>query len=123
MASIKKFTDLLVWQKAHSFVLSVYKCSETWPAAEIYGLTSQLRRSVVSITSNIAEGFDRGSNAEFKQFLIIARASVSESQNQLLIARDLGFMNKDIFNKLSNDSVEIHKMINGLIKTLKLKNL
>jgi four helix bundle protein len=62
-------------------------------------------------------------NAEFKQFLIIARASVSESQNQLLIARDLGFMNKDIFNKLSNDSVEIHKMINGLIKTLKLKNL
>ena len=123
MASIKKFTDLLVWQKAHSFVLSVYKCSETWPITESYGLTSQTRRSAVSITSNIAEGFDRNSTSEFKQFLTIARASLSENQNQILIAKDLGYLDRDIFDRLSGDSVEIHKMINGLIKTLKTRSL
>lgn len=99
-------------------MLEVYRLSENFPQIEQFGLTSQLRRAVVSITSNIVEGFDRGSNKEFKQFLIVARASLSESQNQLLIARDLGYLKPVDFEKLVADSIEIHKMINGFIKSL-----
>lgn len=122
MARINKFSELKVWQKGHEYVLAVYRASEDFPRSEQFGLQSQLRRSAVSFTSNIVEGFDRGSNKEFIQFLIIARASLSESQNQLLIARDLGFITSESFNKLADKSVEAHKMVNGLVKTLKLSN-
>lgn len=121
MASFKKFTDILAWQKSHKFVLNIYRLSESFPTTEQFGLTSQIRRAAVSITSNIVEGFDRGSNKEFKQFLIIARSSLSECQNQLLIAKDLGFMTQKDFEKMAADSVEIHKMINGLIKNLQTR--
>ncbi len=122
MARINKFSELKVWQKGHEYVLAVYRASEDFPRSEQFGLQSQLRRSAVSFTSNIVEGSDRGSNKEFIQFLIIARASLSESQNQLLIARDLGFITSESFNKLADKSVEAHKMVNGLVKTLKLSN-
>lgn len=121
MASIKKFSDMLVWQKSHNYVLAIYQVTENFPQSEQFGLTSQLRRAAVSVTSNIVEGFDRGSNKEFKQFLIVARASLSETQNQLLIARDLGFVKASIFDKLAADSIEIHKMINGFIKSLQTR--
>ena len=123
MASIKKFTELLVWQKAHTFVLDIYKTTEKFPASEQFGLTSQLRRAAVSITSNIVEGFDRGSPKEFKQFLIVARASLSETQNQTLIALDLNYISRDRFDALAVQSIEIHKMINGLIKSLQTHRL
>jgi four helix bundle protein len=123
VASIKKFSDLSVWQKAHKFVLAVYKVSEQFPKSELFGLTNQLRRASVSITSNIVEGFERNSNKEMKQFFTIARASLAEAQSQLLIARDLGFMRIEQFNKLAEQSVEIHKMINGFIKSLDTRKL
>lgn len=125
MSSIKKFTDLTVWQRSHKFVVDVYSLTEKFPKSEQFALTTQIRRAAVSITSNIVEGFDRGSSKEFKRFLLIARASLSEVQNQLLIARDLNFIDTITFENMAKESVEIHKMINGMIKhllTLKLAN-
>jgi four helix bundle protein len=123
VARINKFTDLVVWQKAHRFVLAVYSVSKHFPREEQFGLTSQMRRAAVSVTSNIVEGFDRGSNKEFIQFLIIARASLTEVQSQLLIARDLEYIDHKDFEKLAKDTVEVHKLINGLIKTLRTSKL
>ena len=112
-----------VWKRSHTFVLALYKATDALPASEQFGLTSQMRRAGVSITSNIAEGFDRSSTREFKQFLIVSRASLSEVQSQLLIARDLGFLRKEVFDALANESQQIHKMINGLIKHLLTRQL
>jgi len=123
VASIKKFTELIAWQKSHRLVLDVYKATEVFPRSEVFGLQSQIRRAVVSVTSNIAEGFERGSNKELIQFLIMARASLSETQNQLLIAKDLGYLNKKDFDELADKTVEVHKIINGLIKSLRTSKL
>lgn len=125
MSGIKRFTDLTVWQRSHKFVVGIYSLTEQFPQSEQFALTSQIRRAAVSITSNIVEGFDRGSSREFKRFLLISRASLSEVQNQLLIARDLKFIDTIAFKNMAKESVEIHKMINGMIKhllTLKLVN-
>ena len=123
MASIRKFSDLLVWQKGHQFVMVIYKVTSSFPGSEQFGLTSQIRRAAVSITSKIVEGFERGSNRELRQFLIIARASLAETQNQLLVARDLGYIAKEDFDKLASQSVEVHKMINGFMKSLQTRQL
>jgi four helix bundle protein len=123
LASVKKFTDLIVWQKAHKFVLNVYKVTEKFPTSEQFGLTSQVRRAAISVTSNIVEGFERGSNKEFKQFLVIARASLAEVQSQLLLARDLNFIKAEDFEKLASQSVEVHKLINGFMKSLATSKL
>jgi four helix bundle protein len=123
VASIKKFTDLIAWQKGHALVLHVYSVTDNMPAKEQFGLQSQIRRAVVSVTSNIVEGFDRGSSKEFVQFLMMARASLAEVQNQLLIAKDLQYISKQDFEQLALNSVEIHKIINGLIKNLRTRKL
>ena len=123
MASIKKFTDIIAWQKGHALVLSVYNLTDSMPHKEQFGLQSQIRRAVVSITSNIAEGFERGSSKEFIQFLIIARASLAETQNQLLIARDLKYLSRADFDQLAADSIEVHKILNGFIKSLRTSKL
>jgi four helix bundle protein len=123
VASIKKFTDIIAWQKGHALVLSVYKLTDSMPQKEQFGLQSQIRRAVISITSNIAEGFERGSSKEFIQFLIIARASLAETQNQLLIARDLKYLPKTDFDQLAADSIEVHKILNGFIKSLRTSKL
>ena len=88
---IESFTDLVVWQESHKLVVSLYKATETFPQTEIFGLTNQMRRCVISITSNIAEGFGRQSYKERVQFYSIAKGSNLELQNQLLAARDIGF--------------------------------
>jgi len=119
MAFAKSFTELKVWQEAHKFVLMVYKTTESFPSKENFGLTSQIRRAAVSITSNIAEGFERGSKKELIQFSIIARASLGEMQNQLLLAKDLGYLEKSDFDKLAKQSVVVHKLINAFIRSLK----
>jgi four helix bundle protein len=85
----KSFRDLIVWQRAIDLTTCIYQLSATFPKAEIYGLTSQLRRAAVSVASNIAEGAGRGGKREFKQFLIMARGSNCELQTQLLIAARL----------------------------------
>jgi four helix bundle protein len=89
--SARTFQDLIVWQKAHRFVLTVYMCSEAFPRHEQYGLTSQLRRAAVSIPANIAEGFRRRSRADKARFINIAQGSLEEARYYLILARDLGY--------------------------------
>ena len=116
---IRSFTDLNAWKEGHSLVLSIYKITENFPIKERFGLTSQIRRAAVSITSNISEGFNRESIKEKIQFYSIARGSLAEAQNQLLIAKDIGFLNEDNFSETANKTVIVSKLINGLIKSLK----
>lgn len=116
---IKSFTDLIVWQEAHKLVLEIYKITLLFPKEEQFGLVNQLRRAVVSITSNIAEGFSRNSYKEKVQFYSIALGSVTEVQNQLLIARDLRYITKEQFAQLAEKTIIINKLLNGLIKKSK----
>lgn len=115
---MSKFTDLIVWQKARSLCLDIYRITESFPVSEQFGLSSQMRRAAVSVVSNIAEGADRGSDKETKQFMLLARGSLAELQTQLLIAEDLGFVEQADFKSVVDDSVEVHKMLNGFIKSL-----
>ena len=87
----KSFQDLIVWQKAHHFVLSTYRYSDDFPNREIYGLTSQLRRAAVSIPANIAEGFKKRSKADKVRFMNIAQGSIEECRYYLILAKDLGY--------------------------------
>ena len=114
---IKNFIDLRTWQEAHKLVLMIYDSTKNFPKEEIYGLTSQIRRAAVSVTSNIAEGFSRFSYKEKIQFYYIANSSVTESQNQLIIAKDLGYLKQEEFNKIYNQSIDVHKLLNSIIKS------
>ena len=119
MSTIKSFEELIVWQEARKFTNSIYKLTKKYPQEELYGLTSQMRRAAVSIISNIAEGFDRRTTKEFVNFLIIARASVSEVQNDLYISLDLNYINTKNFQTNYDYAQKIAKLINGLITYLK----
>lgn len=116
---IRSFTDLIAWQKTHQFVLKIYQIVSFFPKEELYGLSSQLKRAVISISSNIAEGFSRKTNKDKVQFYYIALGSLTEVQNLLLIGRDLKLINKEDFEELASFSIEISKLINSLIKSLK----
>ncbi len=116
------FKELIVWQKSIDLVTKIYKVTEKFPSSEIYGLTSQLRRASVSIPSNIAEGNTRRSKADYVQFLRIARASCSQLETQIIISKNLGFIDEINFNELSYNIIEISKMLNGLINSLKDSN-
>jgi four helix bundle protein len=115
---VSSFKELIVWQKSHAFALSVYKATSNFPPSEQFGLSSQVRRAVVSISSNIVEGYERGSQKEFNRFLLIARGSNAEVQAQLLLAKDLGYLKESEFLKLADQSIEINKLINGFRKGL-----
>lgn len=110
------FKDLKVWQKAHQLALKVYKASELFPKSELLCLTSQIRRAAISVSSNIVEGSQRGSNKEFMRFLLMARGSLAEVQAQLLLAKDLHYMSIKDFEHIASMTVEVNKMINGLMK-------
>ncbi|TDX84804.1 four helix bundle protein [Epilithonimonas xixisoli] len=116
------FKELIVWQKSINLVTEIYRITEKFPSNEIYGLTSQLRRASVSVPSNIAEGNTRRSKADYIQFLRIARGSCSEIETQIIISKNLGFIDNTIFETLSFNIIEISKMINGLINSLKDSN-
>lgn len=116
---IQSFTDLIVWQKAHQLVLEVYRLSKLFPKEELFALVSQIRRAVVSITSNIAEGFGRNSEKEKLHFYAFAYGSLLEVQNQLLIAKDLGYVKQIEFDRLMALAFEIGKMLQSLIKAIK----
>lgn len=115
---ITSFTQLIAWKKGHKLVLKIYSLTDNFPEKERFGLTSQLRRAAVSITSNIAEGFYRSSKLEKRQFYLISLGSVGEIQNQLMIARDIGYIDNENFSKAAVESVVVHKLINGLIKSV-----
>lgn len=116
-SSIKSFTDLYTWRAGHKLVVNIYKITKKFPPEEQFGLTSQIRRAAVSFTSNIAEGFGRKSRKEKAQFYSISLGSLIEAQNQLLIARDVGYITKEEFDDLARQTIEISKMTNGLIKS------
>lgn len=116
---IRSFTDLNAWKEAHKLVLMIYKATKNFPKEELFGLMNQMRRAAVSITSNIAEGFSRQSYKEKVQFYCVAQGSNTELQNQLLVARDVGYLTKEEFHEIAQQSVISHKLLNGLIKKSK----
>jgi four helix bundle protein len=119
MEKIRNFTDLIAWQKGHELVLGVYELTKEFPDCEKFGLTNQIQRATVSITSNIAEGFSRGTDKDKIQFYRMAQGSVTEVQNQLIIARDLQYVEMAKFSKVHELSIIVSKLINGMIKKLK----
>jgi len=116
---IRSFTDLDVWKEGHKFVVNIYKTTSNFPENEKFGLVSQLRRAYVSITSNIAEGFSKESYKEKVLFYRRSLGSLTETQNQLLVARDVGFMSNEIFKTFVTQTVVISKLLNGIIKKSK----
>lgn len=120
MEKIRSFTDLNVWREGHKLVLMIYRATKTFPDNEKFGLINQIRRAIVSVTSNIAEGFSRKSKKEKTQFFYTALGSLTEVQNQLLIARDLGYLDAKTFNELAHQTVVVSKLLNGIIKSSKL---
>lgn len=108
---LKRFQDLLVWQKAHLLVLQIYNLSQSFPAEEKFGLTSQIRRASVSVASNIVEGFRRKSVKDSLHFYNIADGSLEELKYQLLLTLDLNFINNDGFKKAMSLSEEVSKML------------
>lgn len=114
---IKSFTDLNAWQKGHSLVLSVYETTDKFPKCETFALTDQLRRAATSITSNIAEGFPKKTAKEKIHYYRISLGSLSELQNQIIIAKDVKYVAESKFIELSENITDTSKLINGLIKS------
>ena len=112
---IKAFTDLNAWKESHSLVLMLYKATKNFPKDEMFGLTSQMRRAAVSITSNIAEGFGRQTYKEKVQFYYMAQGSLTELKNQVIIARDIGYLEDANFQQLEKQSNIAHRLLQGLI--------
>jgi four helix bundle protein len=115
------YRKLAVWEKSHEFTLNVYRATASFPKEELYGLTSQIRRASVSIASNIVEGSGRGGDAELIRFLRIAAGSAHEVEYQLLLAHDLGFLSKELYQQLETESVQIKRMLAGLIQKLEIR--
>jgi|SRR3990172_9001559 len=114
---IQVFTDLDAWKEGHNLVLEIYGLTKEFPKEELFGLINQMRRCVVSVTSNIAEGFSRETYKDKTHFYTMALGSVTELQNQLIISKDVGYLKTDIFNSTMDLSIKVHKIINGLIKS------
>lgn len=112
----KGYKKLLVWQEAHKFVLMVYKISNSFPKMEIFALTSQIRRAVVSIAANIVEGQARSKN-EFKRFLWMSNGSLVEVEYFLELALDLGYIGKTDYQQIEQQRIKVAKLLNGLIKS------
>jgi four helix bundle protein len=114
----QSYHDLLVWQKAIDLTLCIYKLTRSFPNSELYGLTSQMRRAIESVASNIAEGRGRLNPAEFRQFLGLAQGSLFELRTQLLVARKLGFASGESFKEADLLSEDVSKMLRTFIQRL-----
>lgn len=119
MSTIKSFTDLDAWKKAHKLRMDILRLLLAFPNSYRYGLSAQLQRSSISIASNIAEGFGRAGNKEKLNFFNFAKGSLTEVQDQLIVCADLGLITKKDFLQLSEQSIEVHKLINGLMRYLR----
>jgi four helix bundle protein len=115
---VRSYEDLVVWRKAMGLVIEVYRATSRFPREEMYGLTSQLRRSAVSVPSNIAEGQGRATKGEFVQFLAHARGSLYELKTQVLIAKELGYLSPECESPLTSQADEVGRMLNGLLSSL-----
>ncbi len=116
---MQDYKKLKVWEKSNKIALDVYSLTAEFPVEEKYGITSQIRRAVISIPTNIAEGTGRGSNKDFNRFLHISMGSASEVDYLLLLAKDLKFFDQNVYSKISDDLFEVKKMLTGLIKKVK----
>lgn len=119
MASLNNFKELTVWQKSFRLCLLVYKVTRDFPKDELYGIVSQIRRSAVSVPSNIAEGFSRRRKLEYIQFLHVACGSTAELETQLLIAKELTYINDKDYTEVVDLLGEVTKMLNALIVRVK----
>jgi len=115
---MKDFRDLAVWRKAHELTLAVYRVTKNFPREEMYGLTSQIRRASSSIGTNIAEGCGKRTDADFARYLQNAFGSANELEYLLLLAFDLQFLKKADFEQLSNDTIEVKKMLAAFLRKL-----
>ncbi len=116
---IKDFTDLFAWEEARKLSLLIYKLTQNFPREEIYGLTNQLRRASISISSNIAESFGRKGYKEKIQFLYQAQGSILEVKSQIIISKDLSFISTADYNKAFKQIVTTHRLLQGLISKSK----
>jgi four helix bundle protein len=116
---MNNYKELKVWQKSFDLSIEIYMVSKDFPKEEMFGLTSQMRRSAVSIPSNIAEGKGRFSNSDFIRFLLIAQGSCNEIETQILIAEKINYLSKAQSDLLVDKCNEVQKMINALINSLK----
>lgn len=119
MASIEKFEDIEAWQKARKLTREIYRVTNQGPFAKDFGLRDQIRRAAVSVMSNIAEGFERGGDKEFAQFIALAKGSSAEVRSQLYVALDQGYIDRDTFDSLSKATLAINRMLAGLMKYLR----
>ncbi len=111
---------LILWKKSHELVLLIYEITKEFPKEELFSLTSQIRRAAVSVPSNIVEGKARNSNKEYKRFLLISRGSLEELKYQLLLAKDLKYIDECKYNKIKMLADEVGKLLNGVIRSIKL---
>ena len=111
---MQDYRELLVWQRSHRLVLELYRATQSFPVAERFGLTSQLRRAVLSVPTNIAEGARRISSREYANFLNMAQGSLSETEYLLLLSRDLGYIPVSAAGKYLSESAELLRMLMGL---------
>lgn len=118
-SKIKTFRDLIAWQESHKLALSVYEITGQFPSRESYSLIDQMRRCAISISSNIAEGFSRRSKKEKMQFYYMSLGSTTEFQNQLIFSKDIKYINESAYNQMDEQTIKVHKLLNGLIKSSK----
>jgi len=118
---LKSYKDLQVWQKAYALCLEIYGITKIFPSDEKYGLTSQLRRAAVSVPSNIAEGYGRKTTPDYTRALYIAYGSICEVETQLLLAKDLAYIEQKDIRKIEGDIREVERMLKALIKALEEK--
>ena len=114
---VKHFSDLHAWQEAHKLILFVYKLTKKFPKDEKFGLTNQSRRAAISISSNIAEGFGRGTSKNKNHFYTISKTSLAELQSQMMVAEDLEYANKKEFDDIEKQSIVTDKLLSGLMRT------
>jgi four helix bundle protein len=115
---VESYSDLKVWQRAIEMTLVIYRVTTRFPKEKVFGLTGQIRRAGVSVASNLAEGYGRGSKGEYKQFLAMARGSNLEVQTQLFIATKLGYGNSAQLKTADDLSNEVSKMLNSMLAKL-----
>lgn len=116
---MKDYRKIQAWQKSHELVLQVYKTTEVFPAKEIYGVTSQVRRAAMSVPTNIAEGYGRSTDSEIARFMDITLGSLNEIEYLLYLSVDLKYCAKQAFDDLSDKIIEIRKMLTAFTKTLR----
>ena len=116
---MESFRNLKVWEKAHAMTLDVYRSTSAFPKEELYGLTSQMRRCSASVGANIAEGCYRNGDKDFGRFIQIAAGSAGELEYHILLARNLGLLNADDYQRLSTETIEVKRMLTSLLQRLR----